>query len=80
MYYPFMMFPGQNQNMPMTMQMPTQGGDKNSQQQPMICMMPVCFMDPSKMPKDMKMPTMPNMNFQFFPYPMGYPQSNQEAK
>ena len=69
--------------MPMAMPMPmptstTQEGDKNTQQQqPVIMMMPVCFCDPSKMPKDMKMPNMP---YQFFPYPMNYPQNNQESK
>ena len=78
MFYPMMMYPSQNQNM--TIQMPTQTGDKDSQQKPMIYMMPVCFMDPSKMPKDMKMPTMPNMPFQFAPYPMSFPQNNQDSK
>ena len=73
-FYPMMMCPGQNISMPM---MPTtQGGDKNSQQQ-FIYMMPVCFCDPSKMPKDMKMN---NMQFPFFPYSMGFPQNTSENK
>ena len=52
MCFPMMMYPGQNQGTPIMvhMQMPTQSG----QQQPMICMMPDCFMGPSKLPKDLK--------------------------
>jgi len=85
MYYPMMIYQGgQNSNMPampMPMPMPAQEGDKNAQQQPMIYMVPVCFVDPSKMPKDMKIPNMPNnMPFPFYPYPMAYPQSNPETK
>ena len=89
MYYPMMMcpFPNNNNNMPMpfpmTMPTTTQEGDKKNQpQQPVIYMMPVCFCDPSKLPKDMKMPNMSNMQFQFCPYPMTFPQSqsNPESK
>ena len=81
MCYPMMMYTGQNQGAPMMMpmQMPTQSGE-SGQQQPMICMMPVCFMDPKQLPKDMKFPTGQNMPFQFCPYPMTFPQSNQETK
>ena len=81
MYYPMMMYPqvSPNSQSPMPMPMPipmptTQQGDKNNQQQPMIMMMPVCVYDPSKMPKDMKMPNMP---YPFFPYPMNYPQNKE---
>jgi hypothetical protein len=92
MYYPMMMFPsgGQNQNMPMPMPMPMpstqstqEGGDKNAQQQPMVYFMPVCVFDPSKMPKDMKIPNMPNMSnmqFPYFPYAMPYPQTTPDNK
>ena len=90
MYYPMMMYPVQNNNnnMPMNMPMPmpmpmpstTQEGDKKNQQQPMIYMMPVCFCDPSKLPKDMKMPNMPNMQYPIFPYPMTFPQNTTENK
>ena len=85
MYYPMMMYPIQNNNnnmpMPMPMPMPTQEGDnKNQQQQPMIYMMPVCFLDPNNLPKDMKMPNMSNMQYPFFPYPMTFPQNNNESK
>lgn len=81
MCYPMMMYPGQNQGAPMMMpmQMPTQSGE-SGQQQPMICMMPVCFMDPKQLPKDMKFPTGQNMPFQFCPFPMAFPQSNSETK
>ena len=81
-----MMYPGQdtNSSIPIQMSMPTPAkeGDKNNPQQPFIYMMPVCIFDPSKMPKDMKMPNMenmPNMPFPFFPYPMSFPQ-NQDNK
>ena len=86
-YFPMFMYPGQGGNtqmpmaMPMTMPMTSKEGDKTAPQQPFICMMPVCFCDPSKMPKDMKFPTggnMPSMPF-YFPYPMA-PQNNPESK
>ena len=78
MYYPMMMYPQQNPNsqipMPMPMPMPVaQEGDKNNPQ-PMIMMMPVCVFDPSKMPKDMKMPNIP---YPIFPYPMNFPQNKE---
>ena len=86
-YFPMFMYPGQSGNtqMPMAMPMPmtSKEGDKTSPQQPFICMMPVCFCDPSKMPKDMKFPTggnMPNVPFAYFPYPMAFPQNNPENK
>jgi len=86
-YFPMFMYPGQGGNtqmpmaMPMAMPMTSKEGDKTAPQQPFICMMPVCFCDPSKMPKDMKFPTggnMPSMPF-YFPYPMA-PQNNPESK
>ena len=70
-----MMYPGQNMSMPM-MSTVNQGGDKNNQQQ-FVYMMPVCFCDPSKMSKDMKMN---NMQFPIFPYPMAFPQTTSENK
>ena len=73
-YFPMMMYPMQN------MPTPTQEGNKTNPQQPMVYMMPVMFCDPTKMPKDMKMPNMPNMQYPFFPFPMQYPQSNIENK
>ena len=81
MFYPMMMYPGQNSNMsfpmmPMTMNMnmpTTQEGDKTNQpQQPVVYMMPVCFCDPKNMPKEMKMP--------FFPYPISCSQPTTEKK
>ena len=65
--------------MPMSMPMPTSSkeGDTSIPQQPIMCMMPVIFCDPSKMPKDMKMPNMP---FPYFPYPMPYQQNTPETK
>ena len=84
------MYPSQggNTQMPMAMPMPipmtSKEGDKaNQSQQPFICMMPVCFCDPSKMPKDMKFPTggnMPAIPFTYFPYPITFPQNNPESK
>ena len=88
-YFPMFMYPGQSGNtqmpmpMPMAMPMTSKEGDKTNQQQPFICMMPICFCYPSKMPKDMKFPTggnMPTMPFTYFPYPMAFPQNNPESK
>ena len=67
------MYPMQNANTSGGFCMPTTSSDGH----PLIYMMPVCFCDPSKMPKEMKMPNMP---YPIFPYPMTFQQNPPEAK
>ena len=73
--FPMMMFPFQFPNTTggTSMPIPTQ----NAEGQPIMYMMPVCFCDPSKLPKDMKMPT---MQYPFYPYPMPFQQNTPETK
>ena len=87
MFYPFIN-PGKNGNttfqmpipMPMSMPMntPAKEGDKNSPQQPLVCMVPVMFIDPSKLPKEMQ--NKGNMSFPYFPFPMNFQQTTPETK